>query len=136
MTSGYNYDNLIKSIVWRELYKRCRNYRQGYRRPGYRRQTFLSRQRKIEVIKVRRRVPRENKRGTSLNSACFTPDPRELETTFHARTLLDYLVIKFFKKVRRGGGEFRALTTHFFRCKSLGKCAVRVIRQFAHCNDV
>lgn len=85
MTSGYNHGNLIKSIVLAggNSTNDAAITGRSYRQPGRRQQTFLSRQRKIEVIKVRR----EKTNGTESEFRLFYPSSRELETTFHARAL-------------------------------------------------
>lgn len=135
MTSGYNYGNLIKLIVFgeRNSTNDAAITSEAIVGSTTGSETFLSGQRKIEVIKVRRESARRKQTRNEPQLRLFYPGPRELETTFRARTLLNYLVIKFFKKTTC----VPARTTHFFRCKSLGKCSVEVMRQFAHCrNDV
>lgn len=93
MTSGYNHGNLIKSIVsargggeTRQTMPQLRDGR-GYR--GRRAANFLIKAKKNRSYKGAARTAAERREKTDaepcLNSACFIPGPRELETTFHAR---------------------------------------------------
>lgn len=132
MTSGYNHGNLIKSIVLArgKLDKRRRNYRAKLSPAWPPATNFFIKAKKNRSYKG---APGENKRNRAWIPLVL-PQLSWIRNYFpRLGPFLNYLVIKFFRKTTYALARF----AHFFRCKSPGKCAARVMELFTHRhNDV